>query len=75
MSLEIRKKRGLASASEETRIRVARSGGVAAHEKRGLQTADQETRMKVARQGGLALGARRRAERNRHKLPPEEIKT
>jgi general stress protein YciG len=44
--------KGLASADEETRERVAREGGKAQHEKRGLQAADQETREEVARKGG-----------------------
>lgn len=53
-------KRGLASASEETRERVAKSGGVAPHSKRGLQAASAETRQSVARKGGLARGEQRR---------------
>jgi general stress protein YciG len=44
--------RGLASADEETRERVARKGGEAPHEERGLQAADEETRERVAREGG-----------------------
>ncbi len=44
--------RGLASADEETRERVARAGGEAPHDERGLQTADEETRKRVAREGG-----------------------
>ena len=47
-------RRGLASASEETRQRVARKGGVAPHQKRGLAAADPETRLRVARAGGEA---------------------
>lgn len=47
-------KRGLASASEETRERVARAGGEAAHDERGLQAADEETRERVASAGGSA---------------------
>ena len=46
--------RGLASADEETRERVARAGGEAPHEERGLQAADEETRERVAREGGKA---------------------
>ncbi len=46
--------RGLASADEETRERVARKGGKAPHEERGLQAADEETRERVAREGGKA---------------------
>jgi general stress protein YciG len=44
--------RGLASAGEETKERVAREGGKVSHEKRGLQAADEETREEVARKGG-----------------------
>jgi hypothetical protein len=40
-------KRGLASASGETRERVARAGGEAPHERRGLQAASSEQRRKV----------------------------
>ena len=46
--------RGLASADEDTRERVAKKGGEAPHEKRGLQAADEETRERVAREGGKA---------------------
>jgi hypothetical protein len=53
-------KRGLASASEDTRERVARAGGEAPHEKRGLQSASSQTRHEVARKGGLARGEQRR---------------
>ncbi|NTU73177.1 general stress protein [Candidatus Roizmanbacteria bacterium] len=49
-------KRGLASASEDTRERVARAGGEAYHEKRGLQAANKATRQEVARKGGQARG-------------------
>jgi general stress protein YciG len=44
--------KGLASADEETKERVAREGGKAQPEKRGLQAADEETREEVARKGG-----------------------
>ena len=44
--------KGLASADEETRERVARAGGEAPHDERGLQAADEETRKRVAREGG-----------------------
>lgn len=47
-------RRGLASASEETKERVARKGGEAPHEKRGLQAASEETKQRVAREGGKA---------------------
>jgi len=47
-------RRGLASASEETRQRVARKGGIAPHQKRGLAAANPETRMRVAKAGGEA---------------------
>ena len=53
-------KRGLASTDLETRLRVARSGGNAAHSERGLQNASSETRSRVARLGGLARQAQRR---------------
>ena len=53
-------KRGLASASKETRERVARSGGGAPHDTRGLQGASNETREQVARKGGLARAEQRR---------------
>jgi hypothetical protein len=46
--------RGLASADEETKERVARTGGEAPHDERGLQAADEETRKRVAREGGKA---------------------
>jgi hypothetical protein len=46
--------RGLASADEETKERVAKKGGEAPHEKRGLQAADEETKERVAREGGKA---------------------
>jgi hypothetical protein len=44
--------RGLASADEETKERVAGEGGKAPHEERGLQAADEKTRERVAREGG-----------------------
>jgi hypothetical protein len=47
-------RRGLASASEETRQRVARKGGIAPHAKRGLAAANPETRSRVAKAGGEA---------------------
>jgi hypothetical protein len=47
-------KRGLASADEETKERVAREGGKAKHDERGLQAADEETKERVAREGGKA---------------------
>jgi len=46
--------RGLASADEETRKKVAKKGGSAPHDERGLEAADEETRKKVAREGGKA---------------------
>ena len=36
--------KGLASADEKTRKRVASEGGSAPHDERGLEAADQETR-------------------------------
>jgi general stress protein YciG len=55
--------RGLASASDETRTRVAREGGKAPHDERGLQATDDETRARVAREGGKAShsGGRKRS--------------
>ena len=47
-------KRGLASADEETKERVASEGGKAPHEKRGLQAADEETKQRVASEGEKA---------------------
>ena len=49
-----RARRGLASANEETRQRVARKGGIAPHQKRGLAAANPETRSRVAKAGGEA---------------------
>ncbi|HET8855930.1 MAG TPA: hypothetical protein VFT83_03765 [Nitrososphaeraceae archaeon] len=46
--------RGLASADEKTRKRVASKGGSAPHDERGLEAADVETRKRVAREGGKA---------------------
>jgi hypothetical protein len=53
-------KRGLASASVETRERVARMGGKAPHAERGLEAASEETRERVARKGGEASHGRSR---------------
>ena len=44
--------KGLASADEQTKERVAREGSKAPHEKRGLEAADEQTREEVARKGG-----------------------
>jgi hypothetical protein len=46
--------RGLASADEKTRKRVASEGGKAEHDESGLEAADQETRERVTREGGKA---------------------
>ena len=46
--------RGLASADEKTRKRVASKGGSAPHDERGLEAADEETRKRVASKGGKA---------------------
>ena len=43
--------RGLASADEKTKKRVASEGGKAPHDERGLEAADEETRKRVSRQG------------------------
>ncbi|MDG6905409.1 MAG: hypothetical protein JRN20_06475 [Nitrososphaerota archaeon] len=58
-------KRGLATAPEETRERVAKAGGNAPHRKRGLQASPQEVRSAVARIGGLARGEQRRQEKEK----------
>src|SRR5688500_18695563 len=47
-----RARRGLASANEEPRQRVARKGGIAPHQKRGQGAASAETRVSDARAGG-----------------------
>ncbi len=44
--------RGLGSADEQTRKRVASAGGSAPHDERGLQAADEETKERVAKKGG-----------------------
>ena len=46
--------RGLASADEKTRKRIASEGGKAPHDERGLEAADEERRKRVAREGGKA---------------------
>ena len=46
--------RGLASADEQTKKKVASAGGSAPHEERGLQAADEQTKESVARAGGEA---------------------
>ena len=69
MDADIREqaKRGLAAASEETRLRVARKGGIAPHNLRGLAAADSETRSRVAKAGaqdkeGLRLAGKKGGE-------------
>ena len=54
--------RGLASADEKTRKRVASKGGKASHDERGLEAASKETRKRVASKGGKASsgGGRKR---------------
>ncbi len=54
--------RGLASADEKTRKRVASKGGKASHGKRGLEAASKKTRKRVASKGGKASrsGGRKR---------------
>ncbi len=56
-------KRGLASASEEVRQRVAKMGGYAIHQMRGLQAAPVETRVRVSKIGGLISGESRRSKK------------
>ena len=46
--------RGLASADEKTRKRVASQGGKSPHDERGLQAASKERRQRVASKGGKA---------------------
>ena len=46
--------RGLASADEHPRKRVASQGGKSPHDERGLQAASKETRKRVASQGRKA---------------------
>lgn len=50
----MKKKIGLAGASEETRKRVSSCGGNAPHKSRGLQSASDDDKHRVARSGGLA---------------------
>jgi general stress protein YciG len=55
--------RGLASADEKTKKRVASEGGKAPHDERGLEATDEETRKRIAREGGKASsGGRRKKE-------------
>ena len=60
---QIKKKRGLGSASEQTRKKVAKLGANAPHESRGLAAAPAEVRKEIATQGGLARQAQARDER------------
>jgi hypothetical protein len=46
--------RGLASADEKTRKRVASEGGKASHDEHGLEAADEETKERIAREGEKA---------------------
>jgi general stress protein YciG len=46
--------RGLASADEKTKKRVASEGGKASHDEKGLEATDEETRKRVASEGGKA---------------------
>ncbi len=62
-------KRGLASANQKTRQRVARAGGMAQHSKRGLEAADEATRKRVARAGGRASRGGGRTRGRRSNLP------
>ena len=52
--------RGLASADEKTRKRVASQGGKSPHDERGLQAASKETRIRVASKGGKASRSSRK---------------
>ncbi|HKZ62006.1 MAG TPA: hypothetical protein VJZ68_06290 [Nitrososphaera sp.] len=69
-----RARRGLASASEETRKRVARKGGIAPHQKRGLAAASPETRMRVATAGGEARAQDREGLSDAGRLGGEAVK-
>jgi general stress protein YciG len=69
-----RSKRGLASASEETRKQVARKGGVAPHQKRGLAAANEETRARVAKAGGEARANDREGLREAGKRGGEPVR-
>ena len=52
--------RGLASADEKTRKRVASQGGKSPHDERGLQAASKETRKRVVSKGGKASRSSRK---------------
>ena len=67
-------KRGLAAASEETRLRVARKGGIAPHNLRGLAAADSETRSRVAKAGGDARAQDKEGLRHAGKKGGEAVK-
>jgi len=69
-----RTKRGLASANEETRARVARVGGVAPHNIRGLAAANIETRLRVAKSGGEARSHDRDSLRDAGRKGGESVK-
>jgi general stress protein YciG len=69
-----RVKRGLASANEETRARVARVGGVAPHNIRGLAAANTETRLRVAKSGGEARSHDRDSLRDAGRKGGESVK-
>jgi general stress protein YciG len=69
-----RAKRGLASATEETRVRVAREGGVAPHNRRGLAAANTETRLRVAKAGGDARSHDRDSLRDAGRKGGESVK-
>ncbi|HEY9385653.1 MAG TPA: hypothetical protein VIP70_01330 [Nitrososphaeraceae archaeon] len=69
-----RPKRGLGSATEETRLRVAKKGGVAPHDVRGLAAADSYTRSRVAKAGGNARALDRNGLRDAGKKGGEAVK-
>ena len=52
--------RGLASADEKTKKRVASEGGKAEHDERGLEAASKETKKRVASKGGKASSSGRK---------------
>jgi general stress protein YciG len=68
-------RRGLASASEDIREKVARKGGAAPHQSRGLAAADALTRSRVARAGGKARALNTEGLRHAGKKGGEMVKS
>lgn len=65
---------GLASATDETRARVAREWEFAPHNRRGLAAANTETRLRVARDGGDAESHDRDSLRDARRKGGESVK-